>query len=162
MAREYLEYTTEVVCNDIRCRVLSDNKTLALDCRNMVGLEYEVENGNEDEMIFGYNFPFCNNISHISDVNYYVNVANGIHSLLQRENLLWDLARDSLMGLAYLRASIKYSTLEYYTTHLPSHKCVIEEMIHVLSTVQKYSEIELKVCMKVQTELEDYVKTLSY
>ena len=165
MAKEYLEYTTEVVCQNIRCRVLSDNETLALDCRNMVGVKYEVNSGNEDRMIFGYTFPVyggSDNNSYLDDVNSYIATAKGIHGLFQREDLLWDLADDSLMGLAYLRASIKHSTLEYYVTHLPSHKCVIEEMIHVLSTVRKYSEIELEVCAKVQAELEDYVKTLSY
>lgn len=162
MANLYKEYTTDVVCYGIRVRVLSDDETLALDCRKMVGVNYAINSRNEDRMIFGYNFPVYGGYSYLDDVNSYIFTAKGIHGLLQREDLLWDLADDSLMGLAYLRAAIKYSTLEYYTTHLPSHKCVIEEMIHVLSTVRKYSEIELDVCMKIQAELEDYVKTLSY
>ena len=93
----------------------------------------------------------------LETIKNYIVFAQNLHQVFMDENYLWNLANESLIGLAYCKAAVEYSSADDYETQIPPEKIILECLIEFLEEICKLNKEELPLYEECLKELKTYL-----
>ena len=130
---------------------------------NDISIKFEnvnISSLDEENCLIGSFKPVMND-SHqmniIETIRNYIIFVQNLHQVFMDENYLWDLANESLIGLAYYKVALKYSSEDDYGTQIPPEKIILECLIKLIEKICKLNKEELPLYEKCLKELKTYL-----